>query len=514
MPVFPIPDPVTPEWLTLVLGEAGALARGSVDGIEQETTGAFNSATLRLRLGYSPDASPDAPARVVLKRNIPAAWGVEAGADEVRFYSLIGGLADHPPITPPCLAAAYDEASGSSYLLLRDLSATHRPPVTRDQQISIVDGVPSAVDIAAVVETLARLHAYWWEHPLLGTAPFSVGYWSRTRERFERYAERRGTAWRWLVEHEGDWLPADVRALYEQVLARLPAHWERHLAPRFQTSQQLTLTHGDAYFANFLCPIPPTTGTTYLLDWQSPSFDIAGYDLANLCATFWAPQQRHENQREEGMLRRYLATLQAHGVRAYSWDDLVRDYRLGLVFWLLMPVQDAAGGSRRDYWWPKMQCLVAAFRDWRCGELLDLDEPISRGGSMSPRVETSTPPNTPAPIGPYHHVAKAGSLITIGGTAGVNPATGQLAGPDVEAQTRQILDLFAVMLASVGSDLGHVLHVTIFLKDMRDFERMNQAYAERMGEHRPARTVIGVGELPKPGALLTMNLTAVTRDEG
>jgi 2-iminobutanoate/2-iminopropanoate deaminase len=129
-----------------------------------------------------------------------------------------------------------------------------------------------------------------------------------------------------------------------------------------------------------------------------------------------------------------------------------------------------------------------------------------------PDVETSTPPGTPTPIGPYHHVARVGSAITIGGTAGFDPATGELAGPDVASQTRRILDSFAVMLASVGSDLGHVVHVNVFLLHMADFEAMNAAYVERMGEHRPARTVIGVGELPKPGVLLTMNLTAVTAD--
>jgi 2-iminobutanoate/2-iminopropanoate deaminase len=129
-----------------------------------------------------------------------------------------------------------------------------------------------------------------------------------------------------------------------------------------------------------------------------------------------------------------------------------------------------------------------------------------------PTVETSTPSNTPTPIGPYSHVARVGSSITIGGTAGVDPATGQLAGPDVAAQTRRILESFAVMLASVGSDLEHVVHVNIFLLDMGDFEAMNAAYVEAMGAHWPARTVIGVRELPKPGVRLTMNLTAVTAD--
>jgi len=131
-----------------------------------------------------------------------------------------------------------------------------------------------------------------------------------------------------------------------------------------------------------------------------------------------------------------------------------------------------------------------------------------------PKVETSTPPGTPTPIGPYSHVARVGSFITIGGVAGFDPATGELAGPDIASQTRQILTSFRTMLTSVNSDLDHVVHINIFLREMSDFEAMNAAYVEMMGSHRPARTVIGVRELPKPGLRLTMNLTAVTRDAG
>ena len=133
--------------------------------------------------------------------------------------------------------------------------------------------------------------------------------------------------------------------------------------------------------------------------------------------------------------------------------------------------------------------------------------------TMKSRVETLTPPNTPEPIGPYSHIAKVGEHIWIGGTAGVDPATGHLAGADIGAQTRQILKSFEVMLASVGSDLSHVTHINVFLQHMSDFEAMNAAYVEMMGAHRPARTVVAVKELPKPGVLLTMNLTAVTREQ-
>jgi 2-iminobutanoate/2-iminopropanoate deaminase len=131
---------------------------------------------------------------------------------------------------------------------------------------------------------------------------------------------------------------------------------------------------------------------------------------------------------------------------------------------------------------------------------------------MTNTVETSTPENAPVPIGPYNHIAKVGQFITIGGTAGVHPGTGQLAGPDVYSQAKQILESFQIMLQSVNSDLDHVIHINVFLKDMQDFEDMNRAYVDVMGSHRPARTVIGVAELPKPGVLLTMNLTAITTD--
>jgi 2-iminobutanoate/2-iminopropanoate deaminase len=125
------------------------------------------------------------------------------------------------------------------------------------------------------------------------------------------------------------------------------------------------------------------------------------------------------------------------------------------------------------------------------------------------KVETLTPDGVMAPIGPYSHIAKAGGMIFISATAGVDPATQQLAGPDIESQTAQIIKSFSAMLETVNSDLDHVLHINVFLLNMNDFERMNKAYASSMGDRRPARTVVAVSGLPKPGAQVTMNLTAI-----
>lgn len=362
-------EQISASWLTAVLRQCGILAQGEVVSFEQRDTGAFNSQTHRLVLRYSSGTASTAPTHIVIKRN-----GNKYGFDEVNFYNCVATLPDHPRVIIPCYAAAKDEQSGDSYLLFQDLSATHAPPVTRAQQIGIVEGVPSPLAIEQVVDTLAQLHAYWWEHPLMATKIFEVGYWSRNQERFELYHQRRTNSWQNLLRKEPDWIPEDIRNLYESVLEALPLYWARYLEPRFRSGANITLTHGDAYFANYLSPMHAATGTTYILDWQSPSFDIAAYDLVNLCATFWTSEQRQEDQREQQILRRYHAGLQSHGVHNYSWDDLLLDYQQGLVFWLLMPVQDGSDGSARSYWWPKMQCLTTAFREWRCAELLAIIE--------------------------------------------------------------------------------------------------------------------------------------------
>lgn len=363
---LPVPMPVTAQWLTTLLQKNSHLPTGAVLAVEQRASAAFNSQSSFLRVRYSADAAPDLPVAFVLKQNGPEEWAKLAGADEVKFYQVIANLPDHPAIIVPCYGAAYDDATGDSMLLLQDLTATHLPPVTREEQISIVNGVPSKLVIGAVVDTLAQLHAYWWEHPLLATGTFAIGYWTADRERFVQYLTRRRASWVRLTQQAGDHLSAVYRDFYEAIFTQLESHWERYLSPRFQQRAQITLVHGDAYFANFLSPRVGATGRTYLLDWQSPSFDLGAYDLANLCATFWTSAQRNQLDREMSILQRYHLGLLRHGVTGYSWEQLLTDYRAALLFWVLMPVQDGADGAPHSYWWPKMQCLVAAFEEWEC----------------------------------------------------------------------------------------------------------------------------------------------------
>ncbi len=125
-------------------------------------------------------------------------------------------------------------------------------------------------------------------------------------------------------------------------------------------------------------------------------------------------------------------------------------------------------------------------------------------------VETFTPDNVLKPIGPYSHIAKAGPFINISGTPGVDPLTGKMAGPDAYTQAKQILRTFRSLLQSVDANMNQIMHIHVFLKNVGDFDDMNRAYREELGDHLPARTVICVADLPKKDALLTMNLNAVS----
>ncbi len=357
---------MTPQELTELLYQSGSLQHGSVIDIQTTENEAFNSQIQHLKVRYSPDAAPQLPTELVLKKNVPTDWGREAGRSEVAFYQFIAQDAQRFPMIIPYVAATCDEQTGDSLLLLQDLSATHHPPVTRRltaQQSVQQEDMPDSATLYQIVETLAAFHAAWWEHPQLGTPPLEQDDDFQDDEHFRDYYQWLDQNWQSCLADEGNWLPQDVVSDISEILRLLPRAWERYLAKRFPTRHQITFLHTDAYLVNFLVPRTDEGGRVYMLDWQGPFAGMGAFDLVIMCASFWTAEQRHENKREETMLRHYLATLQQHGVTNYTWEQLLEDYRLMLMIFLQVAVWDQTNGSVRDYWWPKMQCLLSATRD-------------------------------------------------------------------------------------------------------------------------------------------------------
>ena len=104
--------------------------------------------------------------------------------------------------------------------------------------------------------------------------------------------------------------------------------------------------------------------------------------------------------------------------------------------------------------------------------------------------------NLPQPVGPYSPAVSFDRLIFVSGQGATDPATGELAGPDVETQTEQVFKNIATILEAAGSSLQHVLRCGVFLVDMRDFSRMNAVYERMMAGNKPARATVQVTALP------------------
>jgi 2-iminobutanoate/2-iminopropanoate deaminase len=114
----------------------------------------------------------------------------------------------------------------------------------------------------------------------------------------------------------------------------------------------------------------------------------------------------------------------------------------------------------------------------------------------------------PAPVGPYSPGMILDRLVFVSGQGATDPATGELAGPDVVSQTEQVFRNIEAILTAAGTDLSHVLRCGVFLVDMRDFKAMNEVYARVFGDHRPARTTVQVASLPNVGLRVEIDCIA------
>ncbi len=111
---------------------------------------------------------------------------------------------------------------------------------------------------------------------------------------------------------------------------------------------------------------------------------------------------------------------------------------------------------------------------------------------------TVSTPDAPAAIGPYSQAIVHGSLVFCSGQIGLDPKTGALVGGGVEAETRQALQNLTHVLLAAGSGLDRALRLTVYLKDIGEFPKMNAVYGAFFPkETPPARATVEVARLPK-----------------
>lgn len=105
--------------------------------------------------------------------------------------------------------------------------------------------------------------------------------------------------------------------------------------------------------------------------------------------------------------------------------------------------------------------------------------------------------DAPKAIGPYSQAIEADEMVYCSGQIGIVPASGALAGDDIAGQTHQALKNLSAVLKEAGTDMSHVVKVTIYLKDLNDYAKVNDIYKDYFPAVKPARATVQVARLPK-----------------
>ena len=126
---------------------------------------------------------------------------------------------------------------------------------------------------------------------------------------------------------------------------------------------------------------------------------------------------------------------------------------------------------------------------------------------MKTAVESDAAPKA---IGPYSQAIEANGFVFVSGQIPIEPETGQMSAVDVVAQTKRVMDNLGAILSAEGLGFEDVVKTTIYLTDLSDFARVNEAYAAYFQSDPPARATVQVAALPK-GAKIEIEAIAALR---
>jgi hypothetical protein len=310
---------ITPSWLTQALRAGGGLTRSNVVAVASQAIGqqvGFLDGLARLYLTYDHDEG-DAPRSVVVK--IPSCESAyrrigdryHAYEREFRFY---GDVAPGAPVRlPRCYYRVMDREADAYLLVLEDLGSLAAGDqvrgLTRDQA-------------GAAVETIGRLHARWWEAPALE----ALDWMPRRNIQPARY----GQFWPRFRQTIGPLLPAPALAIGE----KLGGHLEGLL--RAMEGRPSTIVHSDYRADNLLFDDPSRPDPVVVVDWQLAIRGRGVLDVARLLCGSVSPPDRAACEMD--VLRRWHQTLEAGGVKGYSFPQAVHDYKVGVLLCLYYPV--------------------------------------------------------------------------------------------------------------------------------------------------------------------------------
>jgi 2-iminobutanoate/2-iminopropanoate deaminase len=124
-----------------------------------------------------------------------------------------------------------------------------------------------------------------------------------------------------------------------------------------------------------------------------------------------------------------------------------------------------------------------------------------------PTKQVIKPAKSPAALGPYNHAIRVGDLLFCAGQIALDPATGNIVGGDIKAQTDRALQNLKAILDDQKISFANVVKSTVFLTNLADFAGMNEVYGKFFTSDFPARSTVQVAALPK-GAIVEIEVVA------
>lgn len=106
-------------------------------------------------------------------------------------------------------------------------------------------------------------------------------------------------------------------------------------------------------------------------------------------------------------------------------------------------------------------------------------------------------PDAPEPIGPYSQAVRHENTLYLSGQIAIDPKSGDMVMENIPAETEQVMKNISAVLKAAGTDFSNVIKSTIFLKNMDDFQAVNEVYGSYFSGDYPARETVAVRTLPK-----------------
>lgn len=127
-------------------------------------------------------------------------------------------------------------------------------------------------------------------------------------------------------------------------------------------------------------------------------------------------------------------------------------------------------------------------------------------------MEEITTDTAPPSIGPFSQAVRDGNRIYVSGQGPIDPETGDIVGESIEAQTKRTLENVDAVLGAAGRSLADVVKATVFVRDMANYDAINEVYAEYLSPPYPARSAVEVAALPVDIGV-EIEVVASARDE-